>query len=159
MARNTNSLQGESSPGEKTEIDRQEEVKLPVTGPAWYALPYNFYFYFNFLLHKLNSKNKNKRYAKPSHGLMIHSSMHAGVYLLLVLNILASLAWPMYPYTVTNWMNEWLLEGAVSCLVYPTESKLTKLHWQKKIIIARTRGTIFAVHGTRGIRLNSWRYR
>ena len=41
---------------------------------------------------------------------MIHSSMHAGVYLLLVLNILASLAWPMYPYTVTNWMNDFLKE-------------------------------------------------
>lgn len=58
----------------------------------------------------------------------------------------------------SNQLDEWLLEGAVSCLVYPTESRLTKLHWQKIIIILLLRGTLFAVYGTRGLHLNSWGY-
>ena len=109
-------------------------MKLPVTGPAWYPL-LEFNLNFNFTSPQLNSSRQQKQKQKQAVCTTItwycdSFSMHAGIYLLLVLNILASLAWPMYPYTVTIWMNGWLLEGAVSCLVYPTESKLTKLHWQ-----------------------------
>ena len=107
-------------------------MKLPVTGPAWYPL-LEFNLNFNFTSPQLNSSRQQKQKQAVCTTITWYCdsfSMHAGIYLLLVLNILASLAWPMYPYTVTIWMNGWLLEGAVSCLVYPTESKLTKLHWQ-----------------------------
>ena len=111
-------------------------MRLPVTGPAWYP-PSRIQPQRQLQLHLNSTQLNSARQQRQKQAVCTtitwsydSLSMHADVYFLLVLNILASLAWLMYPYTATNWMNGWLLEGAVSCPVYPTESTLTKLHWQ-----------------------------